>query len=52
MKFMFNKVIEDLIKEYPNDSDLGGKVRQLYLDGEKLKKRKKDGIQQEDTQEG
>jgi hypothetical protein len=49
---MFNKVIEDLIKEYPNDSDLGRKVRQLYLDGEKLKKIKKDGIQQEDTQEG
>jgi hypothetical protein len=52
MKFMFNKVIEDLIKEYPNDGDLGRKIRQLYLDGEKLKKEKKDGIQQEDTQEG
>ena len=52
MKFMFNKIIEDLVREFPNDGDLGRKVRQLYLEAEKLKKDKKDGIQQEDTQEG
>jgi hypothetical protein len=51
MKFTFNKIIEDLVKEYPNDSDLGKKVRELYNTHQNLKNNK-DGIQEKDTKEG
>lgn len=36
-------VIEQMVKENPNDYDLGGKIRQMILDI----KRKQNGIQQE-----
>jgi hypothetical protein len=36
-------VIEQMVKENPNDYDLGGKIRQMILEI----KRKQNGIQQE-----
>jgi len=42
------KIFEKLVKENPNDSDLGKKVREMY---HKLKS-ENNGIQQENTQEG
>lgn len=47
----FNEFIKDLIKQYPNDYDLGGKIRELYNQSKNIKTNN-DGIQQEDTQEG
>lgn len=40
------EIFEKLVKENPNDSDLGKKVREMYR---KLKS-ENNGIQQEDTQ--
>ena len=36
-------IIEQMVKENPNDYDLGGKIRQMILEI----KRKQNGIQQE-----
>ena len=36
MEIKVSKTIRDLVKEYPNDYDLGGKVRQLILRLEKI----------------
>ena len=36
MEIKVSKIIRDLVKEYPNDYDLGGKVRQLILRLEKI----------------
>ena len=47
----FNEFIKDLIKQYPNDYDLGGKIRELYNQSKNIKTNN-DGVQQEDTQEG
>jgi hypothetical protein len=51
MEYKFDKTIVDLIKSYPNDCNLGGKIREIYNESRKLKI-DKDGVQQEDTQEG
>jgi hypothetical protein len=42
------EIFKKLVKENPNDSDLGKKVREMY---HKLKS-ENNGIQQENTQEG
>lgn len=42
------EILEQLVKENPNDIELGKKVRQMYYN----LKDNKDGIQQEDTQKG
>jgi hypothetical protein len=42
------EILEQLVKETPNDIELGKKVRQMYYN----LKDNKDGIQQEDTQKG
>ena len=47
----FDNFIKELIKQYPNDYDLGGKIRELYNQSKNIKTNN-DGIQQEDTQEG
>ena len=36
MEIKVSKIIRDLVKEYPNDYDLGEKVRQLILRLEKI----------------
>ena len=41
-------VIKEMVKENPNDMDLGKKIRQMILEI----KNQKYGIQQEDTQKG
>jgi hypothetical protein len=51
MEYKFDKTIEDLIMSYPNDYDLGTKIREIYNQSRKLKT-DKDGVQQEDTQKG
>lgn len=38
MEIKISKTIKDLVKEYPNDYDLGGKVRELVLRMEKIAK--------------
>ena len=51
MEIKVSKIIRDLVKEYPNDYDLGGKVRQLILRLEKIsnepKKNKNKNIKNE-----
>jgi hypothetical protein len=47
----FDNFIKELIKQYPNDYDLGGKIRELYNQSKNIKTNN-DGVQQEDTQEG
>jgi hypothetical protein len=39
------QVIKDLIKEYPNDMELGKKVRE-FINGVKKIKEEKNGVQQ------
>ena len=39
------QVIKDLIKEYPNDMELGRKVRE-FINGVKKIKEEKNGVQQ------
>jgi hypothetical protein len=41
-------VIEQMVKENPNDYDLGGKIRKMILEI----KNQKYGVQQEDTKKG
>lgn len=38
MEIDLKKIIKDLIKEYPNDYELGGKVRDLIKGLEKINK--------------
>lgn len=38
MEIKISKTIRELVKEYPNDYDLGGKVRELVLRMEKIAK--------------
>lgn len=47
MEIDLKKVIKDLITEYPNDYDLGSKVRELIRGMEKIKKNviQKEGIE-------
>ena len=47
----FDNFIKELIKQYPNDYDLGGKIRELYNQSKNIKTNNY-GVQQEDTQEG
>jgi hypothetical protein len=47
----FDNFIKELIKQYPNDYDLGGKIRELNNQSKNIKTNN-DGVQQEDTQEG
>jgi hypothetical protein len=42
------KILEQLVKENPNDIELGKKVREMYYN----LKDNKDGFQQENTQKG
>jgi hypothetical protein len=42
------KILEQLVKENPNDIELGKKVREMHYN----LKDNKDGIQQENTQKG
>jgi len=42
------EILEQLVKETPNDIELGKKVREMYYN----LKNNKDGIQQENTQKG
>lgn len=48
MKIKVKKMVEELIMKYPNDYDLGLKVRELF---NQIKKIKKDVVQQENNQE-
>lgn len=48
MEIKISKIIKELVKEYPNDYELGRKVRSLVLRMEiieKLNEEKKDGKQ-------
>jgi hypothetical protein len=38
MEIKISKTIKELVKEYPNDYDLGSKVRDLVLRMEKIEK--------------
>lgn len=38
MEMDIKKLVKDLIKEYPNDYDLGNKVRELFMGLEKIDK--------------
>lgn len=38
MEIKISKTIRDLVKEYPNDYDLGSKVRELVLRMERIAK--------------
>ncbi len=48
MEIKMSKVIQDLVKEYPNDYDLGGKVRELVNRLNQIKTNKKIGKQEKD----
>jgi len=45
MEIKISKTIKELVKEYPNDYDLGSKVRELVIRMEKIEKanEEKDG---------
>ena len=38
MEIKISKTIKELVKEYPNDYDLGSKVRELVIRMEKIEK--------------
>ena len=52
MKIVLDKVIQDLIKECPNDADLGIRIRKLYYESMEINKSKKNVIQQENIKKG
>ena len=48
MEMDIKKLVKDLVKEYPNDYDLGKKVRELVNGLDKIKK---DVVQKKDSKQ-
>lgn len=48
MEMDIKKLVKDLVKEYPNDYDLGKKVRELFNGLDKIKK---DVVQKKDSKQ-
>ncbi len=49
MEIKVSKIIQDLVKEYPNDYDLGGKVRELVNRLNDIKTNKNSGNQKKES---
>lgn len=45
MEIKISKTIRDLVKEYPNDYDLGSKVRELVIRMEKIAKTNEEKVE-------
>jgi hypothetical protein len=48
MEIKISKTIKELVKEYPNDYDLGSKVRELVLRMEKIEKENEEKVEKDE----
>lgn len=48
MEIKISKTIKELVKEYPNDYDLGSKVRELVLRMEKIEKANEEKVEKDE----
>jgi hypothetical protein len=47
MEIKISKTIKELVKEYPNDYDLGSKVRELVIRMEKIEKANEEKVEKD-----
>jgi hypothetical protein len=47
MEIKISKTIKELVKEYPNDYDLGSKVRELVIRMEKIEKANQEKVEKD-----
>jgi|APGre2960657373_1045057.scaffolds.fasta_scaffold236052_2 hypothetical protein len=48
MEIKISKTIKELVKEYPNDYDLGSKVRELVIRMEKIEKANEEKVEKDE----
>jgi len=48
MEIKISKTIKELVKEYPNDYDLGSKVRELVIRMEKIEKEYEEKVEKDE----
>lgn len=48
MEIKISKTIKELVKEYPNDYDLGSKVRELVLRVEKIENANEEKVEKDE----
>ena len=48
MEIKISKTIKELVKEYPNDYDLGSKVRELVLRMEKIENANEEKVEKDE----
>jgi hypothetical protein len=48
MEIKISKTIKELVKEFPNDYDLGSKVRELVIRMEKIEKANEEKVEKDE----